>query len=138
MPSPAHNDPVEQRQCHHDTDRPALHNDGGRKGTQFVGEPFVGGMQRHRCCGTFAGPECDTTGHQGQRVCTRLTRKPVETDETANSKKKLEATNPSWRGPSFSSRIIGTAAIPITALSAKLITMKMKSSTTTAQAQLRS
>jgi hypothetical protein len=72
-----------------------------------------------------------------QRVCTRLTRKPVATDETANSKKKLEPTNPNWRGPSCSSCIIGTAAIPITALSAKLITMKMKSSTTTIHARLR-
>ena len=34
--------------------------------------------------------------------------------------------------------MIGTAAIPITALSAKLITTKMKSSTTTIQARLRS
>src|SRR6266436_1686641 len=73
-----------------------------------------------------------------QRVCTRLTRKPVATDETANSEKKLEPTNPNWRGPSSSSCIIGTAAIPITALSAKLITMKMKSNTTTIQARLRS
>jgi hypothetical protein len=39
------------------------------------------------------------------------------------------------RGAIPGSCIIGTAAIPITALSAKLITMKMKSSTTTIQAR---
>src|SRR5262249_32261910 len=49
-----------------------------------------------------------------------------------------EPTNPNWRGPSSSSCMIGTAAIPITALSAKLITMNMKSSATTIQARLRS
>src|SRR5262249_40513123 len=72
------------------------------------------------------------------RVGTRLTRNPVATDDTANSRKKLEPTKPNWRGPRRSSCIIGTAAIPITALSAKLITMKMNSSSTTSHARLRS
>ena len=71
-----------------------------------------------------------------QRVGTRLTRTPVATDENANSKKKLEPINPNWRGLSSSSCIIGTAAIPITALSAKLITMNKNNRATISQASL--
>ncbi len=33
-----------------------------------------------------------------QRVCTRLTIKPVTTAETENNRKKLEPINPNWRG----------------------------------------
>src|SRR5258708_22974 len=39
-----------------------------------------------------------------QRVCTRLTRKPFATDETANTNKKLAPTNPNSRGESGSGR----------------------------------
>jgi len=65
-------------------------------------------------------------GTNTQRVCTRLTRKPIATAESANSRKKLEPTGPNSRGLSFSSCMIGMAAIPITALQAKLISVNMK------------
>ena len=53
--------------------------------------------------------------------------------ETENSRKKLEPISPNWLGLSLSSCIIGTAAIPITALSAKLITMNRNSRATISQ-----
>jgi hypothetical protein len=51
-----------------------------------------------------------------------------------NNRKKLEPSKPNWRALSCSSVISGTAAIPITALSAKLINMKKKSKATISQA----
>ena len=69
-----------------------------------------------------------------QRVCTRLTMKPVTIADTENSRKKLEPISPNWLGLSCSSCMIGTAAIPITALSAKLITMNRNSRATISQA----
>src|SRR5262249_24126417 len=56
-----------------------------------------------------------------RRVCARLTRKPVATAENAKSRKKLDPTKPNSRGLKSSSCLIGTAAIPITGLSAKSI-----------------
>jgi len=73
-----------------------------------------------------------------QRVCTRLTIKSVTIAETENNKKKLEPTSPNWRGLSRSSCMIGTAAIPITALSAKLISMNRNSRATMSHAPLSS
>jgi hypothetical protein len=61
--------------------------------------------------------------------------KPVTTADTANSRKKLDPSKPNSRGLRCSSSMIGTAAIPITALSAKLINMKEKSSATISQAR---
>src|SRR5262245_23640431 len=69
-----------------------------------------------------------------QRVCTRLTMKPVTIAETENNKKKLEPINPNWRELSWRSCMIGTAAIPITALSAKLISINRNSKVTISQA----
>src|SRR5262249_14894235 len=62
--------------------------------------------------------------------------KPVTIAESENKKKKLEPTKPNWRGLSWSSCMIGTAAIPITALSAKLISMNRNSRATMSQAFL--
>jgi hypothetical protein len=69
-----------------------------------------------------------------QRVCTRLTMKPVIIAETENNREKLDPINPNWRGLSRSSCMIGTAAIPITALSAKLISMNRNNRETISQA----
>src|SRR5262249_22421850 len=69
-----------------------------------------------------------------QRVCTRLTMKPVTIAETENNRKKLDPIKPNWRGLSWSSFMIGTAAIPITALSAKLISMNRNNRATISQA----
>src|SRR5271155_3410145 len=60
--------------------------------------------------------------------------KPVTIAETENNRKKLEPINPNWRGLSWSSCMIGTAAIPITALSAKLISMNRNNRATISQA----
>jgi hypothetical protein len=72
--------------------------------------------------------------NSAQRVSTRLTIKPVTTAETANSRKKLEPSRPNSRGLRRSSSMIGTAAMPMTALSAKLITMNRNKSATISQA----
>ena len=71
-----------------------------------------------------------------QRVCTRFTIKPVTIAESENKRKKLEPSKPNWRGLRLSSFMIGTAAMPITALSAKLISMNMNNRATISQASL--
>jgi len=71
-----------------------------------------------------------------QRVCTRLTMKPVTIAESENKRKKLEPTKPNWRGLSWSSCMIGTAAMPITALSAKLISINRNNRKTISQPSL--
>jgi len=62
--------------------------------------------------------------------------KPVIIAETENNRKKLEPISPNSRGLSRSSCIIGTAAIPITALSAKLTSINRNSRATISQASL--
>src|SRR5215831_3292126 len=71
-----------------------------------------------------------------QRVCTRLTIKPVTIAESENNRKKLEPIKPNWRGLRLRSFMIGTAAMPITALSAKLISMNVNNRATISQAPL--
>src|SRR5215831_1833373 len=71
-----------------------------------------------------------------QRVCTRLTIKPVTIAESENRRKKLEPIKPNSRGLRLSSFIIGTAAMPITALSAKLISMNRNNRAMISQASL--
>src|SRR5471030_2099792 len=62
--------------------------------------------------------------------------KPVTTAEIENRKKKLEPTRPNWLGERPSSCMIGTPARPMTVLSTKLISMKVKRRKTTTQALL--
>src|ERR1700739_842956 len=60
--------------------------------------------------------------------------KPVTTPDTAYRKKKLEPTRPNWLGVNPKSFMIGTAARPITALSAKLISINTNRRRTITQA----
>src|SRR3984893_14940670 len=62
--------------------------------------------------------------------------KPVMTAEMDNRKKKLEPTRPNSLGVRPSSCMIGTPARPMTVLSTKLISMKVKRRKTTTQALL--
>src|ERR1700722_3558348 len=64
----------------------------------------------------------------------RLTTKPVTTPDTAYRKKKLEPTRPNWLGVNSRSFMIGAAASPITALSAKLISINRNRRRTITQA----
>ncbi len=60
-------DPVEQRQRHHDADAGSLRDDRGRQCAKLIGKPFIGGMQGHRIGRSLAGAESNPAGdHRGE------------------------------------------------------------------------
>ena len=68
-------------------------------------------------------------------VLTRLAMKPKQIAEMENSRKKLLPTRPNCWGDNDKSCMIDTAVRPITALSAKLMTMNRNSRHTTIHAR---
>nr|WP_241684191.1 hypothetical protein [Actinomadura sp. J1-007] len=72
-----------------------------------------------------------------QRARIRSLSPPTVIAPTANSQKKLLWTSPNSCSPRPRSRLISTPASPVTALSAKLISMKSRNRTVTVQPRLR-
>ena len=72
-------------------------------------------------CGICSTAHMTPIASSSQRVWMRFDRKPTSTVDTANSQKKLPATTPNCAGDRFRSRISGTATMPSTILSRKLM-----------------